>query len=212
MRRTRQEILELFEACQAKLGRTPGAPAFRNIAGVKNSEVLYYWPSHGALAKEAGGQPNKFKSRLDDNVVFEEYAKVCLHVGKIPSRGEFRIAVRELEDTQTSSVYTRHGSIQAFREKFRAWLPTAREEFKVILGYTGWSDTGSEAALEGADSATAPVGYVYLLKHGSRREYKIGRTNNPLRREGEVGIQLPETLEPVHYIKTDDPVGIENYW
>jgi hypothetical protein len=27
---------------------------------------------------------------------------------------------------------------------------------------------------------------VYLLKHGSRREYKIGRTNNPVRREGEM--------------------------
>jgi hypothetical protein len=60
---------------------------------------------------------------------------------------------------------------------------------------------------------TAPVvGYAYLLKHGSRREYKIGRTNNPLRREGEIGIQLPEKLKPVHYIETDDPAGIENYW
>jgi len=52
----------------------------------------------------------------------------------------------------------------------------------------------------------------YLLKHGSRREYKIGRTNNPLRREGEIGIQLPEKLQPLHYIKTDDPVGVEAYW
>ena len=33
-----------------------------------------------------------------------------------------------------------------------------------------------------------------------------------MRREGELGIQLPERLQPVHYIKTDDPVGIENYW
>src|SRR5205823_1144139 len=56
------------------------------------------------------------------------------------------------------------------------------------------------------------VGYVYLLKHGTRREYKIGRTNNPLRREGELGIQLPEKCQPVHYIKTDDPEGVEAYW
>src|SRR5437773_766087 len=147
MRRTRQEILELFQACQSKLGRTPGAPAFLKNAGVKNSEVLYYWPSHGALAKEAGGQPNKLKGRLDDNVVFEGYAKLCLHVGKIPSRGEFRIAERKL-NTQTHSVYTREGSIRAFKEKFRAWLPTARDEFKVILGFKGWSDTQAEPALQ----------------------------------------------------------------
>src|SRR6266496_2974536 len=131
MRRSRQEILELFQACQTKLGRTPGAPAFYKTAGVKNSEVLYYWPSHSALAKEAGGQPNKFKGRLDDSVVFEGYAKICMHVGKIPSRGEYRIAEREL-DTQTHSVYTREGSIRAFREKFSAWVLTAGEEIKVI--------------------------------------------------------------------------------
>ncbi len=58
----------------------------------------------------------------------------------------------------------------------------------------------------------ASLGYVYLLKHGARREYKIGRTNNPVRREGELEIQLPEKPQPIHYIKTDDPAGIENYW
>jgi hypothetical protein len=65
---------------------------------------------------------------------------------------------------------------------------------------------------EALDTAPSPFGYVYLLKHGSRREYKIGRTNNPLRREGEIGIQLPDKLQPVHYIKTDDPAGVETYW
>jgi hypothetical protein len=78
-----------------------------------------------------------------------------------------------------------------------------------------WMQVAASAqlpAVDGADSTPPAVGYVYLLKHGSRREYKIGRTNNPLRREGEVGIQLPEKLQPVHYIKTDDPPGVEHYW
>jgi hypothetical protein len=57
-----------------------------------------------------------------------------------------------------------------------------------------------------------PVGYVYLFRHGSRSEYKIGRTKKPLRREGELSIQLPEKLNPIHYIETDDPSGIEKYW
>ena len=54
-------------------------------AGIKQSEVLYYWPSLAVLAKEVGARPNEFKGRLDDNVVFQEYAKVCLHLGKIPN-------------------------------------------------------------------------------------------------------------------------------
>jgi hypothetical protein len=61
-------------------------------------------------------------------------------------------------------------------------------------------------------SEAPAVGYVYLLKHGTRREYKIGRTKNPLRREGEIAVELPEKIQPIHVIKTDDPVGIENYW
>ena len=48
--------------------------------------------------------------------------------------------------------------------------------------------------------------------HGSRQEYKIGRTNNQLRREGEIGIELPEKVEPIHVIETDDPAGVEAYW
>jgi hypothetical protein len=72
--------------------------------------------------------------------------------------------------------------------------------------------SGNAPEVDEADSVPAAVGYVYLLKHGTRREYKIGRTNNALRREGELGIQLPEKLQPVHYIKTDDPAGVESYW
>jgi hypothetical protein len=72
--------------------------------------------------------------------------------------------------------------------------------------------TKPAAMSESSDDDPTQVGYVYLLKHGSRREYKIGRTYNPLRREGELGIQLPEKCLPVHYIKTDDPEGVETYW
>jgi Meiotically up-regulated gene 113 len=55
-------------------------------------------------------------------------------------------------------------------------------------------------------------GYVYLMRHGSAREFKIGRTSNPIRRAGEVGIELPQRLEPLHVIETDDPGGVEAYW
>jgi hypothetical protein len=44
------------------------------------------------------------------------------------------------------------------------------------------------------------------------RFYKIGRTNALGRRERELAIQLPEAAKVIHSIKTDDPVGIEEYW
>jgi hypothetical protein len=55
-------------------------------------------------------------------------------------------------------------------------------------------------------------GYVYLIKHGGHCEYKIGRTSNALRREGEIAASLPQQVKPIHVIETDDPVGLEAYW
>ena len=54
------------------------------------------------------------------------------------------------------------------------------------------------------------VGEVYLFKSG--RYYKIGKTKDTVRRGSEIRIQLPERVNLIHSIKTDDPSGIESYW
>jgi hypothetical protein len=53
-------------------------------------------------------------------------------------------------------------------------------------------------------------GFVYLVKSG--KHYTIGRSNSVGRRSYEFGLQLPERHTVVHYMRTDDPVGIERYW
>ena len=57
---------------------------------------------------------------------------------------------------------------------------------------------------------TKILGEVYLFKSG--RYYKIGKTNDTVRRGSELRIQLPEKMDLIHSIKTDDPSGIEAYW
>ncbi len=53
-------------------------------------------------------------------------------------------------------------------------------------------------------------GFVYLFKSG--RYYKIGKTKDMVRRGTEIRIQLPEKLDLIHSIQTDDPSGVEAYW
>jgi hypothetical protein len=50
-----------------------------------------------------------------------------------------------------------------------------------------------------------------LLKIGSEKRHKIGWSNWVDRRQSELSIQLPEKLELVHYMKTDDPLD-GKYW
>jgi hypothetical protein len=93
-RRSKDEIIELFRACQTKLGKTPGHRVFTKKTGVKMSAVEYYWPTFDKLVLEAGGDTNEFKARLPDDVVYREYVQVCLHLGHIPTEKELRIAQR----------------------------------------------------------------------------------------------------------------------
>jgi hypothetical protein len=72
------------------------------------------------------------------------------------------------------------------------------------------TDNAKDAEGVPEETATGELGYVYWMKAG--RFFKIGRTNALGRRERELVIQLPEAAKVVHSIKTDDPVGIEEYW
>ena len=65
-----------------------------------------------------------------------------------------------------------------------------------------------------ATSVGTKEGYVYmgLLKLGRERRCKIGKAVLIERRTDQVSLQLPEDLELVHAIRTNDAYGIEEYW
>lgn len=65
-------------------------------------------------------------------------------------------------------------------------------------------DEGKKSAAESLE------GFVYMVRMG--KHYKIGKTFAVPRRHREIALELPEKLEPVHVIRTDDPTGIEAYW
>jgi hypothetical protein len=60
-----------------------------------------------------------------------------------------------------------------------------------------------------SDDSSA-VGYVYMQRHGA--DYKIGYTTSLNKRGRQIQIELPQEIELVHSILTDDPTGVEAYW
>ena len=46
----------------------------------------------------------------------------------------------------------------------------------------------------------------------SGRYFKIGRTDAVGRRHREIKTQMPEEVDIVHHVRTDDPCSIEAYW
>jgi len=124
-RRTREEVLNVFQACQAKVGKPPGREVFLKLSGLKATEIDYYWPRYSELLKEAGAQPNEFQLKLPDEDVFQDYAKVCLHLRKLPTHKELRIAKENSKRERiafTSDLAVLKSSVQDFVVGYRSRL------------------------------------------------------------------------------------------
>jgi hypothetical protein len=110
---------------------------------VKKGDIDRYWPRFSKLRETVGAPVNKFDNRLSHETVFNDYARICLHLGKIPTRAELDIAQRKL-GTKTSTVKKRFGGNREFDVHFRQWLQTAAPELRPILDYDWWRLAPSE--------------------------------------------------------------------
>src|ERR1700678_4142425 len=137
-RRSREEILESYKACAAQLGRTPGLAVFEKATGILKSEVEYYWPRSSALAEAAGLIGNNWPDqKIDLEELFRDFALVCTHLQKIPTKLELRIAQRDL-GTRTDTVYKRFETIDEFHSRFRTWIEQSEPRLQSILQFEGW--------------------------------------------------------------------------
>jgi hypothetical protein len=205
-------ISEIRRTAKANGGVPVGWRRFEEETGIRRHDWYgTFWARWGDAVREAGFEPNRMSEAYTDGFLLEKLVLLTRSLGRVPTTDDLLLVTRNDSTFPSEKVFRRLGS-----KPQRALR---------VIGYcesnSGNDDVASlwrQVAMRESPRAeeapfTAPVvGYVYLLKHGSRREYKIGRTNNVLRREGEIGIQLPEKVEPLHSIKTDDPAGVEAYW
>jgi hypothetical protein len=210
---SRSEIVaEIVRTAVANGGAPLGHRAFERETGIRHADWFgIYWRSWGAAVQEAGLTANTLTGKIDEAQLLRAYCLLARELNRYPTVGDFRLKKRSDPTFPNDTVFSRrYGSFPGARAKAYAFS-LVHSEFSDVSALLA----GASAPMQEAARASSPVGglgYVYMIKHGSRSEYKIGKTANPLRREGEIRLQLPEALASVHYIATDDPSGVEAYW
>lgn len=208
---TKDDILtEIRRTATANGGLPLGQARFLAATGIKQTDWIgRYWIRWSDALQEAGFVPNQLQGARTDDDVLGHLAVFVGELGRFPVSNEIKLRAR------TDPGFPWHNTFAKFGRK--ADLVARLERYCRERGNHPVADICAAAAKpilreRLPKQGSTRVGYVYLVQHGSRREYKIGRTNNSLRREGELRTELPEILSPIHTIATDDPSGVERYW
>lgn len=207
-------LREIQRTAKANGGVALGWRRFEEVTGVRYYDWYgQHWTRWGDAVTEAGLKPNRMSKAYDESFLVGLLALLTRRLGRVPTQGDLLLATRNDPKFPSEKVFRRLGSKpeRAARILAHCTANPGHDDVAALWRLVPAAASRVTILME-AEDTPATVGYVYLLKHGSRREFKIGRTNNPVRREGELGIQLPERCHPVHYIETDDPEGVEAYW
>ncbi|MCF6149174.1 MAG: GIY-YIG nuclease family protein [Candidatus Kuenenia sp.] len=209
----KQEILsEIKRLAEANGGKAPGFQRFFSETGLRKGDWYpKLWLRWGDAINEAGCDSNKFISAYDTDFLIERYIELIRELGHFPIEGELRLKRKNDENFPSHSGFAQLGGKQERIEKIIEYCLEKNEYADIVVICEEISNL-SQKREKPDDNSSECIGYVYLIKHGNRNEYKIGMTNNPIRREGELRLELPEKVKPIHYIETDDPYGIEKYW
>jgi hypothetical protein len=174
-----------------------------------------HWIRWSEALAEAGYQPNRFSSPpLGKENIIKELLIYFRSLNRIPMFREIQMAKRKNKQIPSITTIKSNFENKTYAEIKQELLTYCinNNEFADLVNLLEKDNIKISETSFNVFENSAIIGYVYLIKHGNRQEYKIGRTNNILRREGEISIELPEKIKPIWTIKTDDPSGIESYW
>jgi hypothetical protein len=212
----KQHILnEIVRTAKENGGLPLGTDRFTTATGIKEFDWRgRFWARWSDAVREAGLIPNTLNPRTDEDVLLVQLAALIRELGRYPTVSEMRLRKRQDGSFPNHKVFERLAS--------RADLIGKVAEF--CKRTDGWSDVAviclaiavsmPEEPQPEVDAGGLEVGYVYLalMKVGREQRFKIGKADIVGRRTKQIAVQLPEDLELVHAISTDDAYGIESYW
>ncbi len=213
----KQHILnEIKRTAEGNGGKPFGRQRFSNVTGIKDSD--WYgkswneWNSWGDALKEAGYNANQKQEAFDRNFLIESLIALTRKLKRFPLDVELRREAAINKNFPTHTIWVKRlGNKKQRIEKVVNFCNLNPDDYSDVLEICKELIISFDAQSDFQDfKEDQKFSFVYLMKSG--KHYKIGCTNALDRRQYEIGMQLPEKIEPVHSIRTDDPIGIEAYW
>ena len=205
-------LSEIKRTAAANGGVALGEARFESETGIKRRDWFgVHWARWGDAVQEAGFAPNQLNTAFEERKLLESYARLTKELGRLPTNGDLRLKRRADASFPSWNTFARFGSKAELAKQVRLHCQADADlNIVVTLCDTYLATVHHSDEEEASNTDDVVIGFVYLIKSG--RYYKIGKSNSAGRREYELSIQLPERVETVHVIRTDDPPGIESYW
>ncbi|MGC1829893.1 MAG: GIY-YIG nuclease family protein [Candidatus Acidiferrales bacterium] len=208
---TKQKILdEIRRTASQNGGKALGIARFESETGIKPYDWERFWAGFGDAVKEAGFVPNQLVPAHAESFLFEKLVGLTRKLGRFPTYREITVEKNNDSEFPNKTVFQRLGSKGQLAKRILEYCQD-KEGYGDIAAFCSVVLEESNKEEISSDGRSGElIGEVYLFKSG--RYYKIGKTNDTVRRGSEIRIQLPERMNLVHSIKTDDPIGVEAYW
>jgi hypothetical protein len=208
--RTKQEVLdEIQRTANENGGKPPGIRTFEQETGIKPHEWGKFWARLSEAVKEAGLAPNQLQAAYSDDFLIQKFIVLAQKLRGFPTSREINVKEETTQTFQTKR-FLRDSERKTDWLK-RCWsfvrIKTATRMLQDFV-MLSWLTSIIRTLRQMANLLKRSERYTFL----SMRHYKIGKTSNAVRRGSELRLQMPETMNSIHSIKTDDPDGVEAYW
>ncbi len=208
-------LSEIKRTTEENEGRPLGISRFQKETGIKAWDWRgKYWATWGDAIAEAGYiNPNKMQTAYANDFLIQKLIELIQELGHFPTTTERRLKGNQDKEFPTHNTFARFGRKSDLIQAVIDYCHT-HDVNPFVIEICKEAAVGAKSRKRNTAETTKPedieYGFVYMMKSG--KNFKIGRSNSAERREFELRILLPEKLELIHKIKTDDPVGIERYW
>lgn len=209
---TKTHILdEIRRTAETNGGEPLGWRKFETETGIRLADWSKFWPRWGDAIREAGLTPKEFTTAYEASELLEFFAKLCREIGRLGTTDDLKFKARNDSTFPSEKSFRRFETKEKLVGQLVAFCREKGGYEDVLTMCDAYAPRKKKATSQEEDApGEIEYGFVYLMKSG--RFYKIGKSNSVGRREYELGIQLPEPVKTLHAIRTDDPLGIEEYW